>query len=116
MNGDWTEKCLQIMNKIRDYDLVVLITIHLTHFTCNFCIYLFRYSYCSDSETIIRYRRRVCFSAFYQISVHLATRFQRIFFYRNRPTRKKNCLWWPGLLTDRKEMSNIYNGPSIDNA
>jgi hypothetical protein len=29
-------------------------------------------------------------------------------------TRKKNCLWWPCLLTDRDEMSNLYRGPSID--
>jgi len=29
-------------------------------------------------------------------------------------TRKKNCLWWPCLLTDRDEMSNLYKGPSMD--
>jgi hypothetical protein len=32
----------------------------------------------------------------------------------NRPIRKKNCLWWPCLLTDRNEMSNFYKGTSID--
>jgi hypothetical protein len=37
---------------------------------------------------------------------------EKIFF--NRPTRKKNCLWLPCLLTDRDEMSNLYRGPSID--
>ena len=42
--------------------------------------------------------------AFYQISVHLATQFQRRRFFRNN--KKKNCLWWPCLLTDRDEMSN----------
>jgi hypothetical protein len=26
----------------------------------------------------------------------------------------KNGLWWPCLLTDRDEMSNLYRGPSID--
>jgi hypothetical protein len=26
----------------------------------------------------------------------------------------KHGLWWPCLLTDRDEMSNIYRGPSID--
>ena len=41
----------------------------------------------------------------YQVSVHLAKRFQRRFF-RNRPIRNKNCQWWPYLLTDRDEMSN----------
>jgi hypothetical protein len=33
---------------------------------------------------------------------------------KNRPIRNKNCLWWPCLLTDRDEMSNLYRGPSID--
>ena len=27
---------------------------------------------------------------------------------------KKNGLWWPCLLTDRGEMSNLYKGPSIN--
>ena len=36
------------------------------------------------------------------------------FFYRNEPIRNNNCLWWPCLLTDRDEMSNLYRGPSID--
>ena len=31
-----------------------------------------------------------------------------------RPIRNKNCLWWPCLLMDRNEMSNLYKGPSID--
>ena len=34
--------------------------------------------------------------------------------FRNRPTRNKNCLWWPCLLTDPDEISNLYRGPSID--
>ena len=29
-------------------------------------------------------------------------------------TRKKNCLWWPCLITDRDEMSNLHSRPSID--
>ena len=37
-------------------------------------------------------------------------------FFRNQPIRNKNCLWWPRLLTDRDEMSNIYRGPSIDDS
>ena len=28
-------------------------------------------------------------------------------------TRKRNCLWWPCLLTDRDELSNLYRGSSI---
>ena len=34
--------------------------------------------------------------------------------FRNLPIRNKNCLWWPCLLTDRDEMSNLYRRPSID--
>jgi hypothetical protein len=52
--------------------------------------------------------------AFYQVSIHLAKQFQRIQFFRYQPIRNKNCLWWPCLLTDRDEMSNLYRGPSID--
>ena len=33
---------------------------------------------------------------------------------KDRPIRKKNCLWWPCLLMDRNEMSNLYRGSSID--
>jgi hypothetical protein len=33
---------------------------------------------------------------------------------RNQPTRNKNCLWQPCLLTDRDEISKLYRGPSID--
>ena len=52
--------------------------------------------------------------AFYQISVHSGKRVQRRTFFRNQPIRKRNGLWWPCLLTDRDEMSNLYRGPSID--
>ena len=33
---------------------------------------------------------------------------------KNWPIRNKNCLWWPCLLMDRDEISNLYRGPSID--
>jgi hypothetical protein len=52
--------------------------------------------------------------ASYQVSVHLAQRFQRRRFFRNQPIRNKNCLWWLSLLTDPEEMSILYKGPSID--
>jgi hypothetical protein len=52
--------------------------------------------------------------ASYQVSVHLAMRFQRRRFFRNHPIRNKNCLWWPYLLTDRDEMNNHNRGLSID--
>jgi hypothetical protein len=35
-------------------------------------------------------------------------------FLENNQSQNKNCLWWPCLLTDRDEMSNLYRGPSID--
>jgi hypothetical protein len=47
-----------------------------------------------------------------QGSVYLAKRFQKRWFFRNRPIRNKNCLWRPCLLKDRDEMSNHYRGPS----
>jgi hypothetical protein len=52
--------------------------------------------------------------ASYQVSVHLARQFQRRNFFRYRPIRNKNCLWWPCLLTDQDEMSNRHRGHSID--
>ena len=52
--------------------------------------------------------------ASYQVSVHLAKRFETRTFLRNQPIRNKNCLWPPCLLTDRDEISNLYRGPSID--
>jgi hypothetical protein len=52
--------------------------------------------------------------ASYQVSIHLARQFQRRRFFRYRPIRNKNCLWWPCLLTDRNEMSNRHWGHSID--
>ena len=52
--------------------------------------------------------------ASYQVSAHLTRQFQRRRFFRHRPIRNKNCLWWPCLLTDRDEMSNLHRGHSID--
>ena len=33
---------------------------------------------------------------------------------KNQPIRNKNRLWWPCLLTDRDELSNLYRGLSIN--
>jgi hypothetical protein len=66
--------------------------------------------------------------ASYQVSFHLAKRFQRRRFleieqfglavsekiFRNQPIRNKNCLWQPCLLMDQDEISNLFRGPSID--
>ena len=60
------------------------------------------------------YSIELSIDASYQVSVHLALRFRRRRFFKNRPIRNKNCLWWPCLLMDRDEMSNIYRRPSMD--
>jgi hypothetical protein len=52
--------------------------------------------------------------ASYQVSVHMAKQFQRRRFFRNRSFRNKNSMWWPCLLTDLDEMSNLHRGHSID--
>ena len=46
--------------------------------------------------------------ASYQVSYHLAKRFQRKSCFRNQTIRNKNCLWQPYLLTDWDKMSNFY--------
>jgi hypothetical protein len=33
---------------------------------------------------------------------------------KNQPIRNKSRLWWPCLLTDWDEMSNLYRGAFID--
>jgi hypothetical protein len=52
--------------------------------------------------------------ASYQVSVHLAKRFQKRRCFRNQPIRNKNRPWRPCLLTDWDEMSNQNRGLSID--
>ena len=47
------------------------------------------------------YYRGPSIDASYQVSVHLAKRFQRRRIFKNWPIRNKNCLWWPCLLMDR---------------
>jgi hypothetical protein len=58
--------------------------------------------------------REPSIDASYQVSVHLAKRFQRRRFVRNQPIRNKNRLWRPCLLTDRDGLGNLYRGTSID--
>ena len=67
-----------------------------------------------NREEISNLYRGPSIDVFYQISVHLGKRFQRRIFLRNQPIRNKNWLWWPCLITDRVEMSNLYRGHSID--
>ena len=48
----------------------------------------------------------------YQVSFHLAKRFQRRRFIEIDQFRNKNCLWRPCLLIDRDVMSKLYRGYS----
>jgi hypothetical protein len=67
-----------------------------------------------DREKISKLYRGPSIDAAYQVSVHLAKRFQKRRLFRNQLIRNKNCLWRPCLSKDRDEMSNLYRGPSID--
>ena len=51
-----------------------------------------------------------------QVSFHMAKQFQRRRFFKNRPIRNKNCMWWPCLLTDRDEMSILHRGHSKEDS
>ena len=61
-----------------------------------------------DQDEMSNLYSELSIDASYQVSVHLAKRFQRRRFFRNQPIINKNCRWWPCLLTDRDEISNIY--------
>jgi hypothetical protein len=67
-----------------------------------------------DRDNMSNLYREPSIDVSYQVSVHLAKRFQRRRFFRNQPIRNKNCLWRPCLLMDRDEMSNRNRGLSID--
>ena len=68
----------------------------------------------TDRDKMNNLYRGPFIDASYQVLVHLAKRFQRRRFFRNRPIRNKNYLWQPCLLTVRDKMINIYRGPFID--
>jgi hypothetical protein len=68
----------------------------------------------TDQNRMSNSHRGPSIDASYQVSVHLAKRFQRRRFFRNQPIRNKNCLWRPCLLTDHDKMSNLYRGHDID--
>ena len=70
--------------------------------------------FANESARYEHFFREPSIDASYQVSIHLAKRFQRRIFFRNRPIRNKNCLWLPCLLTDQDKMFNLYRGPSID--
>jgi hypothetical protein len=67
-----------------------------------------------DQNEMSNLNRGPSIDASYQISYHLAKRFQRKSCFRNQTVRNKNCLWRPCLVTDQNGMSNSHRGPSID--
>jgi hypothetical protein len=82
----------------------------------------------TDWDEINNFYRGPSIDASYQVSFHLAKRFQRRRFleieqfglavsekiFRNQPIRNKNCLWQSSLLMDQDEISNLYRRLSID--
>ena len=76
--------------------------------------YLWRPCLLTDQNGMSNSHRGPSIDASYHVSVHLAKLFQSRRFFRNRPIRNKNCLWWPCLLMDQDKMSNLYRGSSID--
>ena len=68
----------------------------------------------TDREEMSKLYRGPSIDASYPVLVHLAKRFPRRRFFRNRPIRNKNCLWRQCLLTDRDDMSIFNREPSIN--
>jgi hypothetical protein len=75
---------------------------------------LWRPCFLTDQDEMSNLNRGPSIDASYQVSFHLAKRFQRRKLKKNQSIRNKNHLWQPCLLTDRDRMSNLYRGPSID--
>ena len=55
----------------------------------------------TDREEMCNIHREPSIDASYQVSVHLAGRFQRRRIFRNQPIRRNYLLWLPCLLADR---------------
>ena len=75
---------------------------------------LWRSCLLTDRDEMSNLYRGPSIDASYQVSVHLAKRFQRRTFFKNWPIRNQNCLWQPCSLMDLHKMSKLYRGPSID--
>jgi hypothetical protein len=67
-----------------------------------------------DRDEISNRYKRPFIDASYQVSAYLAKTVSEEKNFKNQPIRNKNRLWWPCLLFDRDEMSNLYKGPPID--
>jgi hypothetical protein len=75
---------------------------------------LWRTCLLTDQDVMSNSYRGNSIDASYQVSVHLAKRFQRRRFKKKTPIWNKNCLWRPYMLMDRDKMCNLYREPSID--
>ena len=67
-----------------------------------------------DQNEMSNLYRGPSIDASYQISYHLAKRFQRKSCFWNRTKRNTNCLWRPCLLTHLNGIRNSHRGHSID--
>jgi hypothetical protein len=68
----------------------------------------------TDRDEMSNFYRGSSIDPSYLVLVHLAKRFQRRRFFRNRPIRNKICLRRPYLLMYQNDMSNRNRGHSID--
>ena len=68
---------------------------------------LWRSCLLTDRDKMSNLYRGPAIDASYQVAVHLAKRFQRRIFLKNRPIRNTNCLWQPCLLMDWDKISNL---------
>ena len=70
----------------------------------------------TDQDEMSNLYRGPSIDASYQVSVHLAKRFQRRLFKISQSETRIACGGhaWICLLMDQDEMSNRYRGPSID--
>jgi hypothetical protein len=62
----------------------------------------------TDQNGMNNSHREPSIDASYQVSVYLAKLCQSRRFLEIDQSEKKNCLWWPCLLTDWDKMSNLY--------
>jgi hypothetical protein len=62
----------------------------------------------TDQNGMSNSHRGPSIDASYQVSVYLVKLCQRRRFLEIDQSEKKNCLWWPCLLTDWDKMSNLY--------
>jgi hypothetical protein len=57
----------------------------------------------ANRDNMSKFHRGPGIDASYEVSIHLAKRFQRRIL-RNQPIRKRNCLWRPRLLPEQDAM------------